>query len=316
VTLADVHYVTDGETRIPAADTEFARDSVFGYSTSHLPSYIEAKTGGRVKADAVWSVSLEMLREKAPRELEDLLDRASDQQWIVVNCERYEDLDVFSAAVRKAIGKGKKFAFQCAASIVKSLSGIPDKPLLTEELRSGAGPGLFVVGSHVRRTTEQIDALLAGAAVRGIEVDVSSFLDDRAKLRKGVLGAMREALRENLAPVIYTSRRELQFDGSQERLRFGRNLSLFLASLVRDLDRPVSYVVAKGGITSHDVLADGLEVKKARVMGQILPGVPVVRTPPGGRFAGIPYVIFPGNVGTEHSLLEIYNIFNSTGDES
>ena len=314
VTVGDVHYIVDGDRRIPTADTEFARDSVFGYGTSHLPSYIEEKTHGRIEADQVESISLEMLRAQPPRDLESLLNRVSDQRWVVVNCESYEDLNVLSSKLRKAIAKGKRFAFQCAASMVKSLSGIPDKPLLTDELRASEGPGVFVVGSYVRKTTAQLDRLLTARTVRGIEVDVQSFLDDPQSLRARILLEMRAALRDGISPVVYTSRRELRFATAQERLQVGQDLSLFLAGLVKDLDRPVSYVVAKGGITAHDVLAWGLEVTKARVMGQILPGVPVVRTPQDGRFGRIPCVIFPGNVGTEDSLLEVYNIFSSIGD--
>ncbi|HPJ01993.1 MAG TPA: nucleotide-binding domain containing protein, partial [Candidatus Limiplasma sp.] len=48
----------------------------------------------------------------------------------------------------------------------------------------------------------------------------------------------------------------------------------------------------------------GLQVRKALVMGQILKGVPVWLTGPESRFPGMPYVIFPGNVGDENALLE------------
>ena len=37
-------------------------------------------------------------------------------------------------------------------------------------------------------------------------------------------------------------------------------------------------------------------------MGQILPGIPVWETGSESRFPGIPYVIFPGNVGSETDL--------------
>jgi len=50
-TLDDIHYVLEGERLVPAADTPFARDPAFGYSTSHLPSWVEEKTGGRIAAE-------------------------------------------------------------------------------------------------------------------------------------------------------------------------------------------------------------------------------------------------------------------------
>ena len=66
-------------------------------------------------------------------------------------------------------------------------------------------------------------------------------------------------------------------------------------------DRP-NYVVAKGGITSHDILTKGLSVKTARVMGQVINSVPCVMT------ECFPYIIFPGNVGGPRSLEEIYQV--------
>ena len=37
-------------------------------------------------------------------------------------------------------------------------------------------------------------------------------------------------------------------------------------------------------------------------MGQILPGVPVWQTGGESKFPGLPFVIFPGNVGTDGDL--------------
>ena len=41
-TVHDIHYVADGDSLLPAAETAFARDAVFGYRSSHL-----APVGGR-----------------------------------------------------------------------------------------------------------------------------------------------------------------------------------------------------------------------------------------------------------------------------
>jgi len=47
-----LHYlIIDGVT--PVHETEFARDSVFGYSHSYLPDYVEQKTQGRIRAQTV-----------------------------------------------------------------------------------------------------------------------------------------------------------------------------------------------------------------------------------------------------------------------
>ena len=65
------------------------------------------------------------------------------------------------------------------------------------------------------------------------------------------------------------------------------------------------YLVAKGGITSSDIGTKALQVKRAFVPGQILPGVPVWITGEESRFPGIPYIIFPGNVGTTDALFQV-----------
>jgi uncharacterized protein YgbK (DUF1537 family) len=59
--------------------------------------------------------------------------------------------------------------------------------------------------------------------------------------------------------------------------------------------------VAKGGITSSDVVTGALGARSATVLGQLLPGVPVWRVG-GGRHPGIALVVFPGNVGDEDAL--------------
>ena len=63
-TAGDVHYVEMGDRRlVPAGETEFARDSSFGYVSSDLKDWVEEKSGGKVKREDVVSVSLEELRE-------------------------------------------------------------------------------------------------------------------------------------------------------------------------------------------------------------------------------------------------------------
>ena len=70
------------------------------------------------------------------------------------------------------------------------------------------------------------------------------------------------------------------------------------------LVRP-SFIVAKGGITSSDVGTKALLVKRALVKGQVRPGIPVWQTGEESRFPGLPYVIFPGNVGSEDDLRRV-----------
>ena len=74
---------------------------------------------------------------------------------------------------------------------------------------------------------------------------------------------------------------------------------------MKELEIRPRFIIAKGGITSSEVGTKGLKVKRAKVMGQILPGIPVWQTGPESRFPGLPYIIFPGNVGDVQTLKEI-----------
>ncbi|MBQ1619668.1 MAG: hydroxyacid dehydrogenase, partial [Oscillospiraceae bacterium] len=65
------------------------------------------------------------------------------------------------------------------------------------------------------------------------------------------------------------------------------------------------------GITSSDVGTKALAVKRANVMGQILPGIPVWQTGSESRFPRTPYVIFPGNTGGETTLREAVEILTN-----
>jgi uncharacterized protein YgbK (DUF1537 family) len=47
-------------------------------------------------------------------------------------------------------------------------------------------------------------------------------------------------------------------------------------------------------------------MKRALVVGQAAPGVPLWRCDePNSRYAGVPYVVFPGNVGGEDALADL-----------
>ena len=66
-----------------------------------------------------------------------------------------------------------------------------------------------------------------------------------------------------------------------------------------------SWLIAKGGITSSDIATKALDIKKAIVIGQAAPGIPVWRLNYKARFSNILYIIFPGNVGEEETLKQI-----------
>ena len=107
--------------------------------------------------------------------------------------------------------------------------------------------------------------------------------------------------------MVYTSRKVLRAreDSAQENLNLSVRISRALTSVVEKLTVRPGFLVAKGGITSSDVGIRALGVRRAWVLGQAAPGVPVWRTGAESRFPGLSYVIFPGNVGDVNTLRDV-----------
>jgi uncharacterized protein YgbK (DUF1537 family) len=294
----------------PVHETEFAKDSVFAYSHSYLPDYVEEKTKGRIHAENVDRILLADIRQG---NLDRLMDMTNNQ-CAVVDCENQSDLDTFAKHILDAASQGKKFLFRSAASILTSLADLGPQPIAADNMakyvRNGK-PGAVIVGSHVKKTTEQLKWLLEEPNTVSIEIDVAHLLEDapenRTKLLDETLEKVRTAHAESKTPVIYTSRQELQFDNTQQRLKFGEAVSALLMDVVRGLPADIGFLISKGGITSNDVLSTGLSLKSVRLLGQIIPGCSVVKTESNHPlFPNLPVVLFPGNVGDSNALATAY----------
>ena len=46
-------------------------------------------------------------------------------------------------------------------------------------------------------------------------------------------------------------------------------------------------------------------MRRALVLGQVAPGIPVWQTGPESKFPGMSYIIFPGNVGAVETLRDV-----------
>ncbi len=272
VTIDGVHYMKDGERLIPISKTEFAHDNVFAYHTSNLHDYIIEKG-------------------------------ANPDDYQIVNAQSYDELHAFCSSLEKETeGFDGAIVIRSSSSLPKAMSGISDQPLLDRNILSSDNQqvGCFVVGSHIKKTTLQLQQLLNEPGICGIELPVTAILDDGEQLKSDTLDTLNMVAEQGLTPVIYTSRTELRMDDADKRQLMGQQISDFLVDLVRCLPYVPSYLVAKGGITSNDILTKGLSVKSARVLGQIIRNVPCIMT------THFPYIIFPGNVGNEESLKEVY----------
>jgi len=318
-TIDDIHYVAYGDTLIPAGDTEFAQDKTFGYKSSHLGKWVEEKTGGRYPSDHVMSISLEALRDCAWDEITQRLCVVNSFQKIIVNALDYSDVQSFCVPLLRSLGKGKRFLFRTAAAFPKVIGGVGDKALLTrkELIGDNAFGGLIIVGSHVNKTTRQLERLKELSNVEQIVFDQHLVLDTlriEEEVKRVVDLCERNISNgKHTAVVTRRDRLDLNTGNKDNELQIAVAISDALTAVVSRLSIQPGFLIAKGGITSSDVGVKGLCVKKAMVLGQVRPGIPVWRTGAESKFPGMSYIIFPGNVGRDEDLRDI--VSQMTGEE-
>lgn len=311
-TIGNIHYVKQENDLLPVGETEFANDASFSFSASDLTEYVEEKTNGAVSKSDVITISIEELRTGPTQSTTDKLMNASDFQKIIVNAVSEEDVAAFNLALVQALQQGKHYLFRTGASFTKLIGSIPSQALLTrEDVRpeeSDAG-GLVIVGSHVRKTSEQLEALMQLDQPEFIEFDCHLVFDEKAfaEEQTRIRTLAEQAVAGGKTAVIYT-RRELVTipdDDPDQALAVSVKIANALTDVVTDFSERPAFIIAKGGITSSDIGTRGLSVKKAMVAGQIAPGIPVWTTGRESKYAGLPYIIFPGNVGSQDTLKEI-----------
>ncbi|PON36984.1 Ketose-bisphosphate aldolase, class-II [Trema orientale] len=290
-TIGDIHYVADSDKLVPAGDTEFAEDASFGYKSSNLREWVEEKTGGRIPASSVASVSIQLLRKGGPDAV----------------CDRL-------CSLQKAEMKGKRYLCRTAASFVSSRVGIvPKAPILPKDLginkqRSG---GLIVVGSYVPKTTKQVEELKlqCDRSLRSIEVSVANLAMGSPEERAEEISRTAEMadiyLRSRKDTLIMTSRELITGKTPSESLDINFKVSSALVEIVRQITVKPRYILAKGGITSSDIATKALEAKCAKIVGQAMAGVPLWQLGPESRHPGVPYIVFPGNVGDSKAVAEL-----------
>ena len=305
-TIGNVHYVKYGDELVNACETEFAKDKTFGYKAASMPEYVEEKTGGAYKAENVTCISLEDIHDMAYDKIEAQLMAVKDFNKIVVNAVDYADLKVFCVALYRAMAKGKVFMFRTAAAIVKVMGGVSDQPLLTRAqmvVKETDNGGIIV--EELKKLTD----------IEFIELDATLVRDEEAfenEVRR-CLAKEEECIRSGKTVCCYTTRALITADtgDKEDELRLSVRISDAVQSLVGRLTVTPAFVIAKGGITSSDVGTKALAVKRANVLGQIRPGIPVWQTGEESKFPQTPYVIFPGNVGENTTLREAVEVLTA-----
>ena len=312
-TINSIQYLDDRVDLDPVHRTEFAKDSVFNYSHSYLPYYIEEKTKKLLKATDVGRLLLKDIRKGSLNKLMDL----NSNRCIVVDAEHQSDLNYFAKDLQTAVNLGKKFLLCGAASMLTSLAKIGKQPLENkniQEYKYKNNPGIILVGSYSKKTTEQLNDLLQQNNVLGLEINLKKlqdYLDNQSRFLTKFLDQIKTIHNSGKTVVIYTSRQQITFTSLEEKSNFEKLIFLLLTKITQNLPSNISFLISKGGTTSNNFLRTTLKLKSIRLLGQILPGCSIVKTSENNTlFPGLLILLFPGNVGDVKTLTNAYNILN------
>ena len=91
-------------------------------------------------------------------------------------------------------------------------------------------------------------------------------------------------------------------------MRFGLELAELMARLVKRALPYLGYVISKGGITTQTLLEKGLTISLVELKGQILPGLSIVSPYDRNTSKSIPIITFPGNLGDQRTLLNVWQL--------
>ena len=324
-TIDGIHFVDN----VPVSQTIFAKDKIFGFKTSNVRDLLFQKSKFQINLNDIKNLKLSELKVLKTNEKNSVfkkLRNLKNNSHVIVDVENYSQLKQFSLAISK-LSKQKKFLFRTAASFISSISGIKSnyqKPLFYSHLRIKNSeknflPGLIVVGSFVELTTIQLKKLLEISDCKPIKLDVFEFSlmfslknnqDQLSVYKNKLLVDIKTILNKGNTPVLFTSRTELSLGNNIEQVNFYNSLANFISELVSDLKNEIGYLVSKGGITSNTILSNGFKANYVYLHGQIITGVSLV-TFKLDNDERLPIVTFPGNIGDQDSLGNVWSILEN-----
>ncbi|MHC3757794.1 four-carbon acid sugar kinase family protein [Staphylococcus succinus] len=309
-TYNGVHYLKENDQYIPVADSEFAKDTTFGFKSKNMADFIEEKSDGQIKAENVRHITLMQIRERNEKAIMQVFNDVSNFDAVIVDALNDEDMDYFVACLTHFLAHNKKkFIFRTAASFVKALCPTPGEIINLNQFSDNNHGGIIIVGSHVKKTSSQLQHLLKHVAMSSIEFDVKEVTKDKlSSYIKQQIHKVESLIANGKDVVVYTSRDVIKTEDLTNNLSISTNISNALVEIVKGLTIKPRFIIAKGGITSSDVATKGLNIKKAQVIGQITQGVPVWLTGDEAKYSHMPYVIFPGNIGDVDTLTEVYKM--------
>lgn len=315
VTVGGVHYARVGQTYVPVAETDYARDATFGFRSSRLSSYVEERTAGRLHAADVVTISLQDLREGGPGRVAELLGSVHDGGVAVADALVAEDLDILVLGLLDFEETGKRLIYRVGPSFVAARAGMTARQPIRPMPAPGGQHGLVVVGSHVELTGRQVERLRQLPDIETVIIDVPALIDPDGRMpRVDQAAADVSRALANSDVLLMTSRERIEGANAHDSLAIAGLVSDCIVQVVRQVRSRthLGWVIAKGGITSHDVAVRGLSIRRAMVVGQLFPGMTSVwiSVAEGDEQApsGLPYVVFAGNVGSDDSVAKAVQI--------
>lgn len=283
-TVGGVHEVRIGGRWVNAADTEFARDPVFGFRERDLRSYVIERSGRPVVvADATT--------------LEAVATTARPGTVVVLDASTDDDLMTIARVLRDLAHRGVPCVVRCAAPLAAYLGGVKSvRPVAAPVVD---GPLLVVAGSHTAAATAQLEDL-ARRYGDPVVLDTEPALADPEAAAAPVARALLDRFDSQQVAVLATDRTRRS---AHATLDHGARVMAALGAAVHHVAPAVHGIVAKGGITSFAVARHSLGLRTAWVEGQLLAGVSLWRAEVAGR--PIPYVVVPGNVGAADTMTRL-----------
>ncbi|REE86202.1 uncharacterized protein YgbK (DUF1537 family) [Paenibacillus taihuensis] len=311
MTVGGIHYLLQGETRVPVAETEFARDPVFGYASKTMQDWVRERGPGWTARTVV----LAELRSRGAAAVRDALLLVEPYTVVVPDAETTDDIRLIAAGLDEAEKTGRQVAVRTAATFAAVRCGLAGLTLDSGSAGVGEARRLLIVcGSHTAASSRQLALLAERTGVAPIMVPTERVMEASADAEANVA-----ALVDELAAKL---RQQLENGGvallSSERVRQeqhgtladGAKVMHALTETVRAVAPFCDAVIAKGGITSAQVATDGLQADEAEVCGQLEAGISLwqleARLGDGGEERRrISYAVIPGNVGDDGAMLRI-----------
>ncbi|MBS7644755.1 MAG: four-carbon acid sugar kinase family protein [Candidatus Bathyarchaeia archaeon] len=328
ITLNCIHWIREKRRDgsywyTPVHLTGFAHDKRFRYPTSNLAEYIKYKfelLGQPIRGENIIHIDIKKIRsgpETVRDEILKVKGRNKGLNFIVPDIVSRRDLQVLVLGVLMAEEEGLNLIYRTAASFPPARVNMPESPVLDAKdlnLRKDKGGILCLWGSFVELSNLQLKRILGEVReLVAVEFDVRRILKGEAEeVISQALKKVETSLKMGRPVVVYTVPR-MEYPpeeiSEKERAENQQRIASSLQEIYNRLKETPGITIFKGGVTSSlGLFNSGAE--KVLVLGQISPGIPIVRIQPedNTRSPGEDalMILGPGNVGVEDTYIEVF----------